>query len=183
MQYSFLAVEQVIVMTVCIIASHHELILALQLKPSRKNLHFLKLAKTGSSRFYSGNRINQLQFFSSLCSKQNKTSCYSCKSTCETAPKSLSWALIYAPGFEYPPWLALSTCQSGWREIWNAFTIFICWVHWGPRIRISSTTLQMFYCLSLVKSATQVILSCCFQFLLWQLPFLLEACFVCIKAH
>ena len=143
MQYSFLAVEQVIVMTVCIIASHHELILALQLKPSRKNLHFLKLAKTGSSWFYSGNRINQLQFFSSLCSKQNKTSCYSCKSTCETAPKSLSWALIYAPGFEYPPWLALSTCQSGWREIWNAFTIFICWVHWGPRIRISSTTLQM----------------------------------------
>ena len=139
MQYSFLAVEQVIVMTVCIIASDHELILALLLKPSRKNLHFLKLAKTGSCRFYSGNRINQLQFFLACAANRTKLLV---KSICETAPKSLSWALICSPGFEYSPWLALSICQSGWREIWNAFTIFICWVRWGPRIRIPGTTLQ-----------------------------------------
>ena len=88
MQYSFPAVEQVIVMTVCIIASHHELILASLLKPSRKNLHFLKLAKTGSCRFYSGNRINQLQFFLACAVNRTKPLV---KSICETAPKSLSW--------------------------------------------------------------------------------------------
>ena len=159
-------------------AQHPPSLLTADLWPSRKNLYFSSLVKTGSCRFYSGNRINQLQFF--LVCAANRTKLL-VKSICKTAPKSLSWSLICSPGFEYPPWLALSICQSGWREIQNAFTIFICWVPQGPRIRILVLLCRR-YSLILVKSVMRAILSCCFQFLLWQLPFLLVFFFFCIKA-
>ena len=52
-------------------------------------------------------------------------------SVCNTAQKSLFWASSCVPGFEYVPRLACSKtissiCQSGWKEIRNAFLV-ICW--------------------------------------------------------
>ena len=57
------------------------------------------------------------------------------KSVCKTVPKSLFWAPTCVPGFvsriivliKMP----LLICQSGWREIQNAFPIIYC-VCWGP---------------------------------------------------
>ena len=33
--------------------------------------------------------------------------------------------------------MTLLICQSGWREIWNAFSV-ICWACWWPRARMSA---------------------------------------------